>query len=121
MNTTEIVSTTITPTTSISSINEEASVFVRFLIALACLLVILLSFLGNTLVVYVILHFKRLKNPTNYILLSLAITDLTLSFLVMFPSMIQDTLQKWIFNNLFCKMYFFSLEFSENLKISSFP
>jgi hypothetical protein len=105
MNTTEIVSTTITPTTSISSINEEASVFVRFLIALACLLVILLSFLGNTLVVYVILHFKRLKNPTNYILLSLAITDLTLSFLVMFPSMIQDTLQKWIFNNLFCKMY----------------
>ena len=77
----------------------------RAFIAFACFLVILLSFLGNSLVVYVILHFKRLKNPTNYILLSLAITDMAVSFLVMFPSMIQDTLQKWIFNNIFCKMY----------------
>lgn len=97
--------------TTIYTINDEGhsakemSIFLRVLIAIACFLVILLSFLGNTLVVYVILHFKRLKNPTNYILLSLAITDLAVAFLVMFPSMIQDTLQKWIFSNLFCKMY----------------
>ena len=110
MNSTEFILTLSSPPSPLpplpsQTISEEISVFMRVLIALACLLVLLLSFLGNTLVVYVILHFKRLKNPTNYILLSLAITDLAVSFLVMFPSMIQDTLQKWIFNNLFCKLY----------------
>lgn len=75
------------------------------LIAIACFLILTLALLGNTLVIFVILRFKRLKNPTNYILLSLAITDLAVSFLVMFPSMIQDTLHKWLFSELLCKMY----------------
>ncbi len=75
------------------------------IIAIACAVVIALSLFGNALVVTVILRDKRLQNATNYILLSLAIADLTVSLLVMLPSMIYDIKQKWIFSRLFCKFY----------------
>jgi len=88
-----------------STMKKHYPLFVKTLIAIACALVILLCLAGNALVVWVILRFKRLKNATNYILLSLAIADLTVSILVMIPAMIQDVLQRWIFNDLFCKFY----------------
>jgi hypothetical protein len=79
--------------------------YMKILIGIACSIVVILCLAGNALVVSVILRFKRLKNATNYILLSLAIADLTVTFLVMIPAMIQDVLQRWIFNELFCKFY----------------
>ena len=85
--------------------NDTFSIIIKIFIAIVCVIVILLSLLGNALVVSVILRFKRLKNATNYILLSLAIADLTVSILVMLPAMIQDVLQKWVFSHLFCKFY----------------
>ena len=75
------------------------------LTAIICSLIIIMSLLGNTLVVFVILRYKRLQNATNYILLSLAIADLTVSILVMIPSMIYDIRKKWTFGELFCKFY----------------
>lgn len=65
----------------------------------------MMSLFGNGLVISVILRYKRLKNSTNYILLSLAIADLTVSLLVMLPAMTQDVLQTWIFSKLFCQFY----------------
>jgi hypothetical protein len=84
--------------TTLSSIQTALTAF-------ACGLVILLSLLGNTLVVFVILRYKRLQNATNFILLSLAIADLTVSVLVMMPSMVYDISKKWTFGDLFCKFY----------------
>jgi hypothetical protein len=84
---------------------EQLHPFLRFLIGFACSIVILLSLLGNMLVVTVILRFKRLKNATNYILLSLAITDISVALLVMIPATIQDVQQKWVFSQLFCKFW----------------
>jgi hypothetical protein len=80
-------------------------IFIQILIGVACIITMLLSLLGNGLVITVILRYKRLKNATNYVLLSLAIADLTVSLLVMIPAMTQDVLQKWIFSDLFCKFY----------------
>ena len=73
--------------------------------AVICGLVIILSLLGNSLVIFIILRYKRLQNATNYILLSLAIADLTVSILVMIPSMIYDISNTWTFGALFCKFY----------------
>ena len=84
---------------------DNRSLTIKILIGVVCFIVIMLSLMGNSLVVTVILRYKRLKNATNYILLSLAIADLTVSFLVMLPAMIQDVFQKWIFSQLFCKFY----------------
>ncbi|CAF0711474.1 unnamed protein product [Brachionus calyciflorus] len=85
--------------------SNQISLSSQILIGIACIIVICLTLIGNTLVVSVIIRFKRLKNATNYILLSLAITDITVTFLVMIPAMIQDVIQKWVFNDLFCKIY----------------
>jgi len=51
--------------------NTWKSIYLKVLIAVACIITMLLSLLGNGLVITVILRYKRLKNVTNYILLSL--------------------------------------------------
>ncbi len=75
------------------------------LIGILCVVCFVLSVIGNFLVISVIIQYKRLKNATNYILLSLAIADLTVTFCVMLPATIQDILQEWIWNEFFCKFY----------------
>lgn len=85
--------------------STTGSSIIAVLTAIICGLVIILSLLGNTLVVFVILRYKRLQNATNFILLSLAIADLTVSILVMIPSMIYDIGKKWTFGEIFCKFY----------------
>lgn len=77
----------------------------EIVIALLCIIVFILSLIGNFLVISVIIRYKRLKNATNYILLSLAIADLTVTFCVMLPATIQDILQEWIWSEFFCKFY----------------
>ena len=84
---------------------SQFATFSKILIGFACLIVILLAVVGNLLVVTVILRFKRLKNATNYILLSLALADISVAFLVMIPATIQEMQQKWVFSQLFCKFY----------------
>nr|QVK45755.1 G protein-coupled receptor [Proales similis] len=77
----------------------------RVMIAIACSTVILLCLIGNGLVVTVVITCNQLKSSTNYILLSLAITDITVSILVMLPATVQDVLQVWVFSDIFCKFY----------------
>ena len=77
----------------------------KAVIAILCIIVCILSLVGNALVISVIIRYKRLKNATNYILLSLAIADLTVTIFVMLPATIQDILQEWIFSDFFCKFY----------------
>jgi len=77
----------------------------EIVIAILCLIVFLLSVIGNFLVISVIIRYKRLKNATNYILLSLAIADLTVTFCVMLPATIQDIFQEWIWSEFLCKSY----------------
>jgi hypothetical protein len=88
-----------------TNLTDNALDVITILTGLACAVAIALSLIGNTLVVTVILRFKHLQNATNFILLSLAIADLTVSLLVMIPSMIYDIKKKWIFSRLFCKFY----------------
>lgn len=77
----------------------------EILIAILCSIVFILSLIGNALMISVIIRYKRLKNATNYILLSLAIADLTVTFCVMLPATIQDILQEWIWSEFLCKCY----------------
>lgn len=85
--------------------DDKYTILEATLIGLACGIVIILSLVGNTLVVSVVLKYKRLQNATNFILVSLAIADLTVSIFVMIPSMITDVKREWIFNRVFCKFY----------------
>ncbi|CAF0807325.1 unnamed protein product [Didymodactylos carnosus] len=61
--------------------------------------------LGNVIVVTAICRVQRLRHPTNYILMSLAIADLLVTTTVMIPGLVYNIKQKWIFGAIFCKIW----------------
>ncbi|XP_053259044.1 cholecystokinin receptor type A [Podarcis raffonei] len=77
-------------------------------------LIFLLSVLGNTLVIVVLIRNKRMRTVTNIFLLSLAISDLMLCFFCMPFTLIPNLLEDFIFGIAFCKLtsYFMGVSVS---------
>ncbi|XP_033016248.1 cholecystokinin receptor type A [Lacerta agilis] len=77
-------------------------------------LIFLLSVLGNTLVIAVLIRNKRMRTVTNIFLLSLAISDLMLCFFCMPFTLIPNLLKDFIFGLAFCKLssYFMGVSVS---------
>lgn len=66
---------------------------------------IVTTMLGNMAVIISVAHFKQLHSPTNFLVLSMAITDFLLSCVVMPFSMIRSIEFCWHFGDLFCKVH----------------
>ena len=65
----------------------------------------LLGFLGNGLVIYVILRYTKMKTVTNLYILNLSIADGL--FLMLLPMLMTTVMvKKWIFGEAMCKIYF---------------
>uniref|UniRef100_A0A3Q3E0Q6 Trace amine-associated receptor 1 n=1 Tax=Labrus bergylta TaxID=56723 RepID=A0A3Q3E0Q6_9LABR len=67
--------------------------------------IIILTVCGNLLVTFSVAYFKQLHTPTNYLILSLAMSDLLSGIIVMFPFMIQTIESCWYFGDFFCNVY----------------
>ncbi|XP_064411276.1 trace amine-associated receptor 4-like [Latimeria chalumnae] len=66
---------------------------------------IIITMIGNLLVIISISHFKQLQSPTNFFLLSLAIADFLLGFGIMPYSMIRSIESCWYFGESLCKIH----------------
>ncbi|XP_036438651.1 trace amine-associated receptor 4-like [Colossoma macropomum] len=66
---------------------------------------ILLTVLGNLLVIISISHFKHLQSPTNLIILSLALVDCLLGCLIMPFSMVRSVEGCWFLGDVICKVH----------------
>uniref|UniRef100_UPI0037E72E4A trace amine-associated receptor 1-like n=1 Tax=Semicossyphus pulcher TaxID=241346 RepID=UPI0037E72E4A len=68
-------------------------------------IIVILTVCGNLLVTVSVAYFKQLHTPTNYLIFSLAVSDLLLGMLVMLPSMFQTIESCWYFGDVFCNIH----------------
>ncbi|NP_001076546.1 trace amine-associated receptor 11 [Danio rerio] len=77
----------------------RAPLYLLFIIA------IILIVFGNLWVICTISFFQQLHTPTNYLILSMAVSDLLLGSFVMPPSMLRSLETCWYFGDFFCKFH----------------
>jgi hypothetical protein len=80
--------------------------------AVLYVVIVALGWVGNGLVIYVVLRYAKMKTVTNMYILNLAISDVL--FLFSLPFLTTTTLvQHWVFGFAMCKIFF--VLFSINL------
>lgn len=65
----------------------------------------IISIVGNSTVIYVFLTTKNLRSPSNYYVVSLAVSDFTMMFCMMPPLVVNSYYQTWVFGPTYCAIY----------------
>lgn len=101
---------TISPTTMWNeSCGEQLLDFGRpekIIIGVMLAIITAVTVMGNTLVVIAVCVVKKLRQPSNYLLVSLAVADLSVAIVVMPFVIVTDlTGGKWLFGEVFCNIF----------------
>lgn len=67
--------------------------------------IILVTFVGNVLVCLSVIKVRKLRHPSNYLLMSLAISDLCVACVVMPFGLYQSIESRWQLGRLLCNVY----------------
>ena len=97
-------------TTATALVVVESCIFVLLNVA---------TLVGNSLVCLAFYRNFSLRTVTNYFVLSLALTDLSMAVLVMPWSTALTISTSWIGNELSCKLYYFSLSFFAGVSLAT--
>ncbi|XP_055321329.1 5-hydroxytryptamine receptor 1 [Sitodiplosis mosellana] len=74
-------------------------------ISIILLVVIFVTAVGNILVCIAVCMVRKLRRPCNYLLVSLAVSDLCVAILVMPPALLYEVLGEWNFGTVFCDLW----------------
>ncbi|XP_062324085.1 trace amine-associated receptor 13c-like [Osmerus eperlanus] len=93
------------PTSNLSCPRLVFSSGAQVTLYLVFLMGILITILGNSVVIVSITHFKQLHSPTNMMVMSLALADLLLGLIVMPFSMMRTVQGCWYYGDAFCLIH----------------
>ncbi|XP_030369574.1 5-hydroxytryptamine receptor 1 [Scaptodrosophila lebanonensis] len=74
-------------------------------VSIVLLVVIIGTVVGNVLVCIAVCMVRKLRRPCNYLLVSLALSDLCVAVLVMPMALLYEVLEKWNFGPLLCDIW----------------
>uniref|UniRef100_A0A336KQY6 CSON014284 protein n=1 Tax=Culicoides sonorensis TaxID=179676 RepID=A0A336KQY6_CULSO len=86
------------PSTDLPSISH-------IIISIVLLAVILGTIIGNVLVCVAVCLVRKLRRPCNYLLVSLAVSDLCVAVLVMPTALLYEVIEEWKFGPVFCDIW----------------
>ncbi|XP_073331609.1 trace amine-associated receptor 13c-like [Pagrus major] len=93
------------PSSNASCVTVQLGVWSNFALYLLFALGMLVTILGNSVVIVSICHFKQLHSPTNVLILSLALVDLLVGVIVMPFSAIRTVYGCWFYGEDFCLLH----------------
>ncbi|XP_073331617.1 trace amine-associated receptor 13c-like [Pagrus major] len=94
------------PGSNASCIGVRLGFWPNFALYLVFVSGMLVTILGNSLVIVSICHFKQLHSPTNVLILSLALVDLLVGVIVMPFSATRTVTGCWFYGDTFCHVHF---------------
>lgn len=62
-----------------------------------------IAFIGNILVITIVVRFKRMRTTTNYYLVNLAVSDLLVGIMPVWVHVVQSLNEFWVFGSFLCK------------------
>lgn len=77
----------------------------KIIVSVLLLIVIFGTVIGNILVCVAVCMVRKLRRPCNYLLVSLAVSDLCVAILVMPTALLNEVLPEWIFGEIFCDIW----------------
>lgn len=89
-------------TISVASPTFGWQLALQLLIGAILVAIIVGTIIGNSLVISAVISFRRLRSVTNYFVVSLAVTDITVAVLVMPYSLLFELYGEWRFGWIFC-------------------
>lgn len=84
---------------------ELRNLLLRIVGGIFCGFIIVLTLVGNLMLVVAVAVFRRLRSVTNMLMSSLAVADITVATLVMPYLLVYDLLRSWQFGPVFCHIW----------------